>query len=244
MIINDNNYYVENKVKFGKIDFINNNYIKKAFDFAYDMSFGGKGKHRCNRSGGQIKRKNGEIFINTFQGKLAELAFYEFFSNKGFEISFPDFETYDLGIWDSADFEVTKNDKSYLFSIKSTKFYGNLMLLETKDYDNNGEYIPNRNKCNAKYDYFSLVRISPDSESLMKSNKLLYLNECDKTKLQDIILDKDWKYDIPGYISNNDLVEIINKEQIIPQGALLNNSTNMDAENYYIETGCMRQFKI
>ena len=37
-------------------------------------------------------------------------------------------------------------------------------------------------------------------------------------------------------------MNIIRNEQIIPQGALLNGSTTMDAENYYIETGSMTSF--
>lgn len=206
------------------------------------MSFGHKGEHRCNRTGGIIKRRKGQIFINTFQGKLAELAFYNFMSNKGFKISYPDFKTYNLGIWDGADFIVADNNRSYLFSIKSTKFYGNLMLLETEDYNANGQYVPNIGKGNDFYDYFSLVRIAPDSESLMKRHRLFFLDECDKSYLEKIILNENWKYDIPGYITNQDLVNLINNNQIIPQGATLNNNTTMDAENYYVETGNMHQF--
>ncbi|MFB5195317.1 hypothetical protein ACE198_10440 [Neobacillus sp. KR4-4] len=46
--------------------------VQKAFNFAYDMSFGKKGKHRTTRTGGDAERTNGEIFTNTFQGKLSE----------------------------------------------------------------------------------------------------------------------------------------------------------------------------
>lgn len=243
MFINGDNFNITNKVAFNGLYFGKKEYIDQAFKFAYDMSFGGKGKHRSHRSGGQINRKNGEIFINTFQGKLAELAFYEFFKEKGFEISFPDFETYDLGTWDSADFEVKGKDQIYLFSIKSTKHYGNLMLLETKDYNSNGEYKPNINKGKSKYDYFALIRIFPDGESLMKSKKILYSNECNKSELEKLIMSQDWKYDIPGYISNEMLVKIIDDKQIIPKNAILNGRTKMDAENYYIETGNMLKFK-
>lgn len=56
--------------------------VKSAFDFAYDMSFGKNGEHRDHRSGGTYERKPGEIFANTFQGKLCEFAIYEVLKNK------------------------------------------------------------------------------------------------------------------------------------------------------------------
>lgn len=243
MNITNNDYQVTKKIKFEGIEFSKETYVKEAFEFAYNMSFGCKGEHRDHRSGGQNKRKKGEIFVNTFQGKLAELGFYNTFKNKNFDISYPDLETYDLGAWDSADFEVKKENKTFLFSIKSTKFYGNLMLLETKDFNEKGEYIPNKNKGNCKYDIFSLVRIKPDAEAILKSQKKLYSNEIKKEELEKMILDKKWEYDLPGYIKNEDLVKIINSGDIIPQNAILNGKTKMDAENYYVETGSMRKFK-
>ncbi|MGG5461190.1 hypothetical protein [Clostridium sp. B9] len=244
MKIYNNNYTVTKKVPFDGIEFNKSTYVKEAFDFAYDMSFGGKGRHRDHRSGGQENRKNGQIFVNTFQGKLAELGFYNTFINNGFDISYPDLETYDLGSWDSADFEVKKDNKTFLFSIKSTKSYGNLMLLETKDFNILGEYIPNKEKGKCKYDIFALVRIKPDAESILKSHKQLYCDTIDKKDLENMILNEKWKYDLPGYIKNEDLVKSIKSRKIIPQNSLLNTKTKMDAENYYIETGTMRKFKI
>ena len=41
-------------------------------------------------------------------------------------------------------------------------------------------------------------------------------------------------------LSDDQLKQIIKDKHIIPQGALLNGSTPMDAENYYIQTGDMR----
>ena len=71
-----------------KKPFVNNTYVCKrdtidAFAFAYDMTFGGKGKHRQRRSGGKKYRTNGEIFVDAFQGKIAEFGFYNYFSDKG-----------------------------------------------------------------------------------------------------------------------------------------------------------------
>jgi hypothetical protein len=44
-------------------------------------------------------------------------------------------------------------------SIKATKHFGQLLLLETKDWNNNGQYIPNLSlEKQSQYDYFILVR--------------------------------------------------------------------------------------
>jgi hypothetical protein len=77
MRIEGNNYYIENKLKFNSIRTFKKQTISTVFNFAYEMSFG-KGEHRQHRSGDQRNRRNGEIFINAFQGKLAELGIYNF----------------------------------------------------------------------------------------------------------------------------------------------------------------------
>ncbi|MDX4069244.1 hypothetical protein [Aliarcobacter skirrowii] len=242
MKIENNEFTVTNKKAYIEIRAFKENTVKKVFDFAYEMSYG-QGEHRKHRSGGDIIRKNGEIFINTFQGKLAELAIYNEFFNLNKEVfnrlSQPDFDVYGLGKWDDMDLSLGKT----IFSIKSTKYYGNLLLLETKDWDENAQYIPNlKIGETSHYDYIILVRVAEDGESIMKSNGLLYSNEVDKERLFNIIKEYQWGYDIPGYITHNDLINIIRNKQIIPKGALLNVKTTMDAENYYEETGKLKDF--
>ena len=105
--------------------------IEKVFSFSYKMTFGKEGIHRNQRSGGQHHRKNGEIFANTLQGKLAEVLLYDFFKDKNIQISEPDFSISGFGVWDSYDFKI----KDKLISVKSTKYYGNLLLLECKDWN-------------------------------------------------------------------------------------------------------------
>ncbi|MFA7021259.1 hypothetical protein [Aliarcobacter sp.] len=242
MKIENNEFTVTNKKIYEEIRNFKENTVQKVFDFAYEMSYG-QGEHRNYRSGGDLKRKNGQIFTNTFQGKLAELAVYnEIFdlNKEAFsQLSKPDFNIYGLGKWDDFDLSLGKTT----FSIKSTKFYGNLLLLETKDWDTNAQYIPNLKKIETShYDYIILVRIAEDIESVMKQNGLLYSNEVDKERLFNIINEYKWGYDIPGYITHNDFVNIIKNEQIIPKRALLNSKTTMDAENYYEETGKLKDF--
>lgn len=229
-----NSYLTTHKVIYTKIRELKDKTIEKVFDFAYTMAF--DEKHRKNRSGGKAKRTNGEIFANTFQGKLAECAAVNFFYKYDNNIEI-DFDTYDLGIWDKADLTVCKKE----IAVKSTKHFGQLLLLETKDWNESGEYIPNIGTPNSFYDFIVLVRIEPNCENLMKEKSLLYKEYIDKPILENLIKQQKWSYDYVGYITNNDLKQIIKDKHILPQGALLNGKTPMDAENYYVQAGDMRK---
>ena len=133
MLVEGNNYKITSRVKFcpkGKLDWSE---LQVSYDFAYDMTFGKRGEHRAHRSGGSYKRKNGEIFRDTFQGKLAECAVKKVLEKKH-KVNVPSTERWELGKWDSSDFLIDGKKAS----VKSTKSYGNLLLLETRDYDENG----------------------------------------------------------------------------------------------------------
>ena len=238
-----NRYFIDNKKIFQSIKIFKDDTIDRVFEFAYAMTFGA-GEHRDHRSGGSMSRKKGQIFINTFQGKLSELGVYITFFKENREaydkLSEPDFNVYGLGEWDSSDIEFGK----IKISVKSTKFYGDLLLLETKDWSKKGEYIPNLSiEKSSVYDIFVLVRIKPDAEKMMKERKILYSNSIDKEELYSLIKSTKWEYDIPGYITNEDLKFLINNDFILPKKSLLNGKILMDAENYYIQSGDMRNFE-
>ncbi len=238
----NNKYYIENKKSFQAGNTFKDKTIDDVFEFAYAMTFS-NGEHRDHRTGGIMNRKKGQIFINTFQGKLSELGVYSTFYKNNEEsytkLSKPDFDVYGLGEWDDSDIEL----EEIKFSVKSTKFYGNLLLLETKDWNEKGEYLPNLNTDkNCMYDYFILVRIKPDGEKIMRDNKLLYSNDINKEELYSLIKSKVWEYDIAGYITNEDLKYLISNDFKLPQKSLLNGTISMDAENYYIQSGDMRDF--
>ena len=202
------------------------------FEFAWKMTFGHEGEHRNHRTGGNHNRKKGEIFINAFQGKLGECAIYnQFYSIIPLEK--PDFETYGLGKWDKFDFSYD----NISFSVKSTSFFGNLFLLESADWDIEGKYKPN----NTGYTYHILTRISPDGKQLMKSKRFLYSDEINKFTLKDLIMSNTWEGEVTGYITNDDLKEIIRDRYILPKGSFLNSKkTKMDAENYYVQAGDLK----
>lgn len=230
----ENSYITTRKVAFKKVRDLKEETIDRVFDFAYTMAF--DEMHRKTRSGGRTKRKNGEVFANTFQGKLAECAAVNFFYKYDDTIEI-DFDTYDLGIWDKVDLTVCKKE----VAVKSTKRFGQLLLLETKDWNHLGKYIPNLGTPNDTYDYIVMVRIDPSCEDLMKKNRLLYKDEIEQSVLKNLVAHQKWSYDYVGYITNGDLRQIIKDKHIIPQGALLNGSTPMDAENYYVQAGDMRK---
>lgn len=231
----NNNYSIQYIKKDLKTHLIDDEHVKKSFEYAYSMTFGEEGKHRDHRSGGTTSRKYGEIFKDAFQGKLAECAVYEYLKDK-FDISEPCFDVWGEGRWDEQDFVINGS----LVSVKSTKKYGNLLLLETKDYDTDGSYIPNEEIERTIYRYIIMVRIAPSCEEIMKVNRLLYSNTISKQKLKELISSEIWVYDIPGYITNRDLKYIIENKFIIPKGARLNSSTVMDASNYYVQSGDLR----
>ena len=194
------------------------------------MSFGGKGEHRSYRSGGSKHRQNGEIFVDAFQGKLAECALFNIiYKLPGAEK--PDFSVSGLGVWDDTDLEVCGKT----ISVKSTKHFGHLMLLEEKDWDEDGTYKPNEKQ----YDYLALVRIRPSCEQLMKDAGLFEHCKCSYEELRDIICSQKWDYDYAGYISLDELKYIISNGYILPKGALLNGRVRMDASNYYVQAGDM-----
>lgn len=224
----DNAYYFTEKRQFVRKGKLKAETIEKVFNFAYEMAF--TDKHRNTRSGGSKGRTNGEIFANTFQGKIAECAACNFFFQYD-RSAVPDFGTYEKGVWDSVDVTVCGKQ----IAVKSTKHFGQLLLLETKDWDIYGRYIPNIGTATSAYDYLMLVRITPSCEDLLRQERLLYCNQIDRNRLHQICCNQKWEYDYAGYITQDDLIYIIRNGYILPKNSLLNGKTPMDAENFYVQ---------
>ena len=91
--------YIVVKKHFNPRDRIKEEYVEESFEFAYSMTFGRSGKHRSYRSGGSHRRKNGEIFANTFQGKLCEFALYQTLKDKNLTLQFVDTPVSSLVFW-------------------------------------------------------------------------------------------------------------------------------------------------
>ncbi|MCK6208354.1 hypothetical protein KZX50_23250 [Bacillus infantis] len=229
-------YSFTNRRPFAPINTFSYEIIEEVFDFAYGMSFGREGHHRNHRTGGNNRRRNGEIFADTFQGKLAEFAIWEVFNDNGLLVPMPDLEMYDEGVWDSSDFEYMGRK----IAVKSTKSFGQLLLLEAEDWNEEGLYIPNLNTDNELYHYFVLVRLEPYAADILRGNRLYFNDTCDRNTLKELILAQEFTYDIPGYMTRNNLVQLIERDYFIPQGAYLNRmgrNNRMDADNYYMQAG-------
>lgn len=222
----ENCYFINSKKRFKAVN-ISKKTILKSFEFAYEMAYG-KGYHRCCRSGGTKLRSKAEIFFNTLQGKVSEFILHEIFTTKKYNCSGIDVSIEGKGQWDEVDLII--NSKK--INIKSTAFFSNLLLLETKDWDTKGNYIPN----STSYDYFVLVRIKPNTNVMHAK-----INGLKKKEIIAYLLKQKWFYDIPGCFSHTTLIHLINKEYILPKNALLNGKTKMDATNYYIQSGSLKK---
>lgn len=236
-----NSYRVNHRKEFIRNGIVTLDDVEECFEFAYGMTFGGQGAHRDHRSGGQARRPLGEIFINTFQGKLAEFALYNYAVRVGsFSLEPPDTEMMELSRWDSFDMMID----GMAINVKSTKKRGNLLLLETKDWDDEGNYIPNAEFGCESYDFFVLARVDPDGERVMREHGLLYLDDADEDDLRDAVYSERWRVNLAGFITGEELIGgAISAGQILPQNSLLNGSTRMDAENYYVQCGDMHDIE-
>ena len=212
-------------------------YVDTVFNFAYDMAFTEKGEHRKVRSGGRVKRPPRVIFVNTFQGKIAEFGVYKYLKENGCEVEEPNTERMPLGEWDTVDIIVN----GYKICVKSTVYYANSLLLETKDWDSEGRYIPNKERDGGEYDFFLLCRVKPSLLQLV--DKKVEADNCSKEKLKQSIKDIKWEIDIPGFITREELKYLINNKYVIPQGSTFGNNTTMDAGNYYCQSGDLHYLK-
>jgi len=247
----NNNYEVNSKISFGnrtKAECSNHD-LEKAFLFSWNMTFGATGEHRSYRSGGQIIRNNIQKFCDVFIGKLGELAFFNISKKreKVTRITEIDYDCYGLGKWDSSDFII---NNQYHVAIKTTKHFGNLLLLEEKDWIVRGGeaiYLPNQNsESKGIYDFLFFCRVKTDIYELIKQENLS--KDTDINDLKSIFLNQlmnavSVSLEVVGYVSNKDLVEIIEGDYILPQNSSLNGKTQMDASNYYIQSGFFKEIK-
>lgn len=211
-------------------------HIQRSFQFAYEMAFG-SGYHRAKQFGGNVNRKPGEIFANAFQGKLAEFAFYDHLTSLAIPVSLPDTEILGRGSWDDADFVV----QGKKIAIKSTKYYGHLLMLEESMWTPNGDFKhDNSYGQSTSYDYFVLTRLVLEVEKIMKRNHQLYSTSIDFNTLWGYfqgLSNDSWKYDIPGFVSLPTVQQAIQSNQIILQNQTLNQRTTISVDNYYIQSG-------
>lgn len=204
--------------------------LKKCIEFADEMAYG-KGHHQSLAfGGGSYKRNQAQIFRDTLQGKIAEIGFYNFmYSLNQKPDQFPDFGVWGQGKWEDTDF--TFNNGKVSVSIKSTKHFGNLLMLEKDRYNSNGEYIEpaDPNSPPVLHNYIFLVRVKGIGSGSPKDYESVRNLSCE----------------ITGFISHDQFKEIINKNQFIPKGTKI--GIPMIVDNYYETASNLqspRNFKI
>ena len=189
--------------------------IKKCLFFASEMAYG-NGYHKSQSFGGSdYNRSTYEIFLNTFQGKLAELAVYNELSLLGIRPdNSPEFDIWGKGKWEDCDF--TMDNGKIRASVKSTKWFGNLLLLEKDKYNKNGKFLETFETEAFAYDYTFMVRVS--GLNSVRPENYLEENEID--------------VEVTGFLPHSKFLEIIKEKQIIPKATLL--GTPLIVDNYYI----------
>lgn len=238
MLCSDRSFQVNQKKPFKENVEATKDDVQKCLEFCWNMTYGNNGEHRDHRSGGEKRRNQEEIFQDIFIGKMGEIAFYRWCQNRQkAKISEVDFTCFKLGKWDSSDFTITANEKVFKVAVKTTKFIGNLLLLEMKDWkviDKKAIYIPNQLKDDdGFYHYLVFCRVKTNLGDLLTK-----FNGIKQVSLSSLAESLTVGLQVVGYINNNDLVNIMSSGKYeIYQGDILNKKTRMDADNYYIQSG-------
>lgn len=212
-----------------------NQAIELSKNFAYAMTFGGQGHHRAVRGGGNHIRMNGEIFLNTFNGKLGEFAVYEYITRLGYEVTDVDLNIAGEGIWDNGDFIV----EGVNISVKTIKDYSQLLLLESTDWNQDGQYIPDLNNPEAnQVDLHILVKLKGniDLEKDLKRKRKFY-SELTLEEINELLKTYQVNANVVGFATTEMLQEAIRDEQLVYQNEFLGKSTLIQANNYYIQAG-------
>lgn len=229
---------LENKAKFSSLGKLKSEYVNQSQEFAFKMSISGEGYQKSARESGAEERENIGKFYDIFYGKLGEFACYQYLTEQGIEIDKPDLIVMGKDKWDEFDFSY--NDK--IIGVKNTGYYGNLLLLETKDWSDNAEYQHGMGAKKIIYDDFLFSRITP-YEGKKKRPDIATLNHEDIDQLMDKVKNKNYSFDI-HYVPIILVKEAIRRNMIIKSGGFLGSlATLIDVDNYYIQSGDMKNIR-
>lgn len=250
---------------------INIENIDRSFLFAKNMAFG-NGFHRANRSGGTEIRSPIEIFRSAFEGKLGEFAVKRFLELLGFQASEVDLSIMPEGEYDNGDLSFSdKLGHSYNVSVKTTEHYSSLMLLEKKDYDQDGNYLHST----IKTDYIFLCRIAFDDPNgkhfgakkiipYSKSNPIINTNTANDIITSNCFSEYASKFgnslklsaEVSGFLRKEDLAFLISENFVLWKDSRMMSTskrttnnlekrpTILDATNYYVHIRDLRKIAL
>ncbi|KGX84003.1 hypothetical protein [Pontibacillus litoralis] len=238
-----NVYKVYKKNDFYSKTVIRYEYVALSFSFAYAMAYSEEGHHRRERSDGKKSRNDFEVFCDTFVGKLGEHAVYQYIKEniKGIEIPLPDLTIEGKGKWDTYDFNFEYGGKQRNIGVKTTKHFGNLLMLETEDWDDNGRYIPNKEKETGEYTDFLFVRVNYELIFSLQKRYKHQNEQINPESFASLLSDAHYNFDI-HYIPVEYIKNAIENKMIVKKDYYLNTtapSNELDANNYYIQCGDM-----
>lgn len=232
-------FYITNRVPFKRKMYHSNEDVESCLEFAYNMSYLDKGHMKNRRSGGEILRNNGNLFCNIFDGKLAEFAVANLMNElSSSNMAKPDLEVKENGNWNCSDLSTDGIN----INISSSSKVSNLLLLECKDWTQEGRYRHCKSN-EDNIDFFVFVRFDEKINKLLSDLKLAYKNVMSRSELEEIkkrAMSVKWYYDIVGYITQKDLIDVIKSGFVLKKGSSLNGSTIIDADNYYIQVNDLR----
>lgn len=234
----------------------------------------GEGATKDHRSGGDYHRTPFDMFINHLSGKLCECCVYNYFKTHNYMITKPDFSISGEGIWDSGDFQVLSRTSAgnARIAVKSTKSYGNVLLLEKADWNsyacykhdadpdnplyraidnsmNPHLYDTKTKKLAGFYDYFIFVRFGNEitEKYLPVQMRNIYNAQAEEENIKMVTTllfphFNDKLFELTGWMSWEDLRNAIRYRHIINKGEMLG-KTVVDADNYYIQAGVLNPFE-
>lgn len=232
-------FAINNPRPYRPIEPFTENIVDTCGRFALQMTFEQLGQHKKVRSGGSHIRELLEIFENTFQGKLAEFAAVNLLRPAlPSQNLAPGLDVAPLGYWEDTDIF----GPNYSIEVKSTKHFGNLLLLERANWNRDGTYRHTHTNGSSPISHVVMVRIKPNVHELLSGNKNLLVESPDRdTKIVSLLRSEKWTYDCPGYASSEDLRTLFRDGFLIKRGSRLGEKAiQIDADNYYLQTGDLR----
>lgn len=170
----------------------------------------------------------GELFHSLFIGKLGEQILADIFIRNEFKCYPPEYYSQNE-VGDNGDLIIDYMNRQYRISVKTTMHTNRLLTECVKHFDNNGIY--KQGKLDIIFDRHYIVRVNQYVSRLDFS-----LN---RDQLFNLIEQMDWKYDIPGFMTHDDFINVIKSNHIINKGVM-----NFKSDSYYIHQLDLRKFKL
>jgi hypothetical protein len=225
--------YLTTQGKDFKSDFILTSALEEAFEFAFSHTVGKK-KNLASLFWGSNRQKNVADFAKAFRGKLCEIGMKKYLDMNGVSVRYPK----KVKEWETdkyENFELLVNHNKRLL-VKSIPYYSNLLLLDTRYWNPDASY-GNGLKNRIQYDYFVLTRIKPGVIHLFENFKLTKNQEIDKEQIKKIVFAPCFKFEVTGYLTKDEILQLKNNGQILPAGAIVNGNKKLEHEYYYCQAG-------